>query len=111
MRSGWDECCAGIRENELSQLHPSHSNDLVGDLLYGPALTLHDDHFKAIIVIKMNVSCSQYHGPGVVLGLGQFLGKIGYMVVVDQGKRADDRFIGVDGFCKKRLANQVAHSL
>jgi len=68
-----------------------------------------EDHFKAGVLIEMNVRRGQNHHACSMLNLGQLLRETRDMVVVHKRQRAHHRLIRVDRLAEQRLANQIAN--
>jgi hypothetical protein len=102
---------AGVGEDELAEFHAAQGEDAVGDCLQFSALALHDDDFEAVVMVEVDVGRGEDHGSGAVLNVGELLGEIGDVVVVDQGEGAYDGLIRIDVFFEKGAADEVADGL
>ena len=71
--------------------------------------TAQNDHFQTPGVIDVNVHRRDHLPAVVVLKREQFFHQMRLVVIVDERKRGGHRFIGVEGFVRERLPNQMAN--
>ena len=84
--------------DKFAVLHPAHAQHVIGKMLNFAASAFHDHNFQAIVRVKVDVSGRQYVVMMVVLSLRQLVGEVRTMVVVNHGKRGNDRPVVVHLF-------------
>lgn len=105
------EVFAGGGEDELAELDAAEGEHAVGEVLEGRAAAFHDDHLEAVVVVEVDVGGSEDHGAGGVLDLGEFLGEVWDVMVVDEGECADDGLVGGDVVGEEGFADEVTDGL
>lgn len=101
---------AGICEYEFAEFHAAHGKHAVCDFADFVSAAFHDDDFKAVVVIEVNMRRGQDDCAAMMLNLGEFLREVGYMMVVDEGECAYDGLVGVDRLGEQGLTDEVADS-
>src|ERR1017187_4218894 len=105
------EACTGVGQDEFTQLHSAQGQHAVRHRLEVFAFALHDDDFKAVMMIQMNMRCRKDHCPRSVLHFSQFLRQIWNVMVVIQGQGADNRLVRFNDFSQQRLTDKIAERL
>lgn len=90
-------------------LNAAHGQHVIGHVLDLAAAALHDDHFETIVVVKVNMRRRQHVAMGLMLHLIELVRQTGTVVIVNHGKRGDDRFVLVDRLSNQALAYQIAN--
>lgn len=81
---------------QLSQFHSAKRQHAVCDSLDLLGTPLHDDDFKAVMVVQMDVGGRKNHRTGYMLSLCQLLREVWNMVIVDKRECADDLLVRVN---------------
>jgi len=94
--------------HQAAVLHAFEAYENVGEVLDAGGIAMHDQHFKAGIVVEMRVTRGDQEVVVLVLYLGQLLGDSGGVVVEDEGHGADDGRVGRGGLLAHQpVADQV----
>ena len=70
-------------------LNPFDTDQLIGNLFYHPDCPTNDQHFETVVGIKMNMQCRNNLIMICMLVVGQLIGEIPYVMVINQCHCAD----------------------
>lgn len=88
--------------------HALHADQRVGDLPNLRGISLHDQHFKTVIVVEMHVHAGHDVPLEVVLDMRELPREVTHMMVVDERDRRDRFLVLVPFLTDKIVADQVA---
>ena len=95
---------------QLAVFDPAQAEHVIGQMLHLAGWSLHDDHFKAVLLVEMHMRRRQDISMMVVLRLGQLFREIRSMVVVNHGKGCNHRLVAAYLIGHKRIPNEIAQS-
>jgi hypothetical protein len=99
------------RRGELAVFDTAGADQLVGDSLDLIGPTFDGDDLKAIVVVEVDMHARQNRVVRVVLDLGEAVGEITLVVVVNEGDRADDLLVIFPFVPNQSVTDQVAKRL
>lgn len=103
---------AGGSQYQLAVFDTFDTDQFIGNLFYHQNRATNNQHFEAVMGIKMNMQRGNYLIMMGMLMIGQFIGKITHMMVIDERHRADGLLILSSAtFLNERRPDQVANGL
>ena len=98
-------------ELEPAPLDPARREDLIGDVAEHVGVAVHDDDLEAVVGAEVHVHRRTDLAAELVLELGEALGEIADVMVINERERADGVGIRRSLFARHFSAHEIAQDL